>query len=137
MTSVSAINLPEVVAAVTAAFRDYERALIANELETLDGYFWSSPHTVRFGVAENLYGSEAIAAYRRLCQPVGAGRRLHHTVITTFGEDCATVSTEFSDGVTARVGRQMQTWLCLEGEWKVVAAHVSIDLDTLDTRDNP
>lgn len=95
-----------------------------------------SPHTVRFGVAENLYGSQAIAAYPRLCEPVGASRRLHHTVITTFGEDCATVSTEFNDGVTARVGRQMQTWLCLDGEWKVVAAHVSIDLSSLDARDN-
>ncbi|MFC3608022.1 oxalurate catabolism protein HpxZ [Stutzerimonas tarimensis] len=132
MIAVSMINRPEVVASVTAAFEDYERALVANELETLDGYFWDAPHTVRFGVAENLYGGQAIAAYRRVCQPVGAGRRLRNTVVTTFGEDCATVSTEFTDGVTTRVGRQMQTWMRLEGQWKVVAAHVSIDLSTLE-----
>jgi hypothetical protein len=127
----STINQPEVVASVTAAFEDYERALLANELDTLDDYFWESPRTVRFGLAENLYGSQAIADYRRVCQPVGPGRRLYDTVITTFGEDFATVSTQFSDGVTTRVGRQMQTWLRLDGHWKVVAAHVSIDLGTL------
>ncbi len=132
MSANPAINRPEVVAAVRAAFEDYERALLANELATLDGYFWDSAHTVRFGVAENLYGATDIAAYRRTCIPVGPGRRLEHTVVSTFGEDFATVSTEFRDGVTARRGRQMQTWARLDGHWQVVAAHVSIDLSTLE-----
>ncbi|MBI6684497.1 oxalurate catabolism protein HpxZ [Pseudomonas viridiflava] len=126
------INLPHVVAAVTDAFIDYERALLANELTTLDDYFWNSEHTVRYGVAENLHGAEAIALYRRHCQPVGPGRQLVRTVVSTFGEDFATVSTEFHDGVTRRLGRQMQTWTRFEGAWKVVAAHVSIDLSTLE-----
>ncbi|KPY40268.1 Uncharacterized protein ALO52_00142 [Pseudomonas syringae pv. primulae] len=126
------INLPHVVAAVTDAFIDYERALLANELTTLDDYFWNSEHTVRYGVAENLLGAEAIALYRRHCQPVGPGRQLVRTVVSTFGEDFATVSTEFHDGVTQRLGRQMQTWARIDGAWKVVAAHVSIDLSTLE-----
>ncbi|MEE4666562.1 oxalurate catabolism protein HpxZ [Pseudomonas alliivorans] len=126
------INLPHVVTAVTDAFIDYERALLANELTTLDDYFWSSEHTVRYGVAENLHGAEAIARYRRHCQPVGPGRQLVRTVVSTFGEDFATVSTEFHDGVTQRLGRQMQTWARFEDAWKVVAAHVSIDLSTLE-----
>lgn len=126
------INLPHVVAAVTDAFIDYERALLANELTTLDDYFWNSEHTVRYGVAENLHGAEAIALYRRHCQPVGPGRQLVRTVVSTFGEDFATVSTEFHDGVTQRLGRQMQTWARIDGAWKVVAAHVSIDLSTLE-----
>ncbi|QXG48365.1 oxalurate catabolism protein HpxZ [Pseudomonas viridiflava] len=126
------INLPHVVAAVTDAFIDYERALLANELTTLDDYFWNSEHTVRYGVAENLHGAEAIALYRRHCQPVGPGRQLVRTVVSTFGEDFATVSTEFQDGVTQRLGRQMQTWARFYGAWKVVAAHVSIDLSTLE-----
>lgn len=125
------INLPHIVAQVSAAFRDYERALVADELATLDAYFWDSPHTVRYGVAENLHGAAAIARYRRQCQPVGPGRQLERTVISTFGEDFATVSTEFRDGVSSRLGRQMQTWARLEGGWKVVAAHVSIDLSSL------
>ncbi|MBC3956176.1 oxalurate catabolism protein HpxZ [Pseudomonas triticifolii] len=126
------INLPHVVAAVTDAFVDYERALLANELTTLDDYFWKAEHTVRYGVAENLHGADAIALYRRHCQPVGPGRQLVRTVVSTFGEDFATVSTEFHDGVTQRLGRQMQTWVRFEGAWKVVAAHVSIDLSTLE-----
>lgn len=126
------INLPHVVTAVTEAFTDYERALLANELATLDGYFWNSEHTVRYGVAENLHGADTIACYRRHCQPVGPGRQLLHTVVSTFGEDFATVSTQFKDGVTQRLGRQMQTWARLEGGWKVVAAHVSIDLSSLE-----
>ena len=127
------INLPHVVTAVTRAFIDYERALLANELATLDAYFWNSQNTVRYGVAENLQGAQTIARYRRHCQPVGPGRQLLRTVVSTFGEDFATVSTEFHDGVTSRLGRQMQTWARLDGGWKVVAAHVSIDLSTLES----
>ena len=59
------INAPEAVAAVTHAFETYEEALIDNDLAVLDGYFWDSEFTVRFGVAENLYGADAIQAYRR------------------------------------------------------------------------
>lgn len=125
------INRPEVVQQVTEAFIDYERALLVNEMETLDHYFWDSEHTVRYGVAENLYGAQDIAAYRRVCVPVGRGRELYNTVVSTFGEDYATVSTQFRDGETARVGRQMQTWARIDGRWQVVAAHVSIDLSSL------
>jgi hypothetical protein len=88
------INTPHVVEAVTAAFIDYERALLANELDTLDAYFWHSERTVRYGVAENLQGAENIARYRRHCRPVGPGRQLLRTLVSTFGEDFATVSTE-------------------------------------------
>ena len=122
------INLPHVVEAVRLAFEDYERALLANELEVLDDYFWSTDHTVRYGVAENLYGARDI---RRVCIPVGAGRQLRNTVISTFDDNYATVSTEFSDGETQRTGRQMQTWVRFADGWKVVAAHVSVDLSTL------
>ena len=125
------INLPHVVEAVRLAFEEYERALLDNELSVLDGYFWDSEQTVRFGVAENLYGAEDIAAYRRVCTPVGPGRKLRNTVISTFAEDYATVSTEFSDGETNRTGRQMQTWVRFSEGWKVVSAHVSVDLSTL------
>ena len=125
------INRPEVVQQVTEAFIDYERALLVNEMETLDHYFWDSEHTVRYGVAENLYGAQDIAAYRRVCVPVGPGRELYNTVVSTFGEDYATVSTQFRDGESARVGRQMQTWARIDGRWQAVAANVSIDLSSL------
>ena len=62
------LNLPDVVAEVTAAFERYERALNANEIAVLDDSFWASPHTVRYGLAENLYGREEILAFRRAAQ---------------------------------------------------------------------
>ena len=35
-----------------------------NDIEALDGAFWNSPHTVRLGVAENLWSFDEIAAFR-------------------------------------------------------------------------
>jgi Protein of unknown function (DUF3225) len=120
------INAPQVVAEVTAAFRRYERALIANDLDTLDAHFWASPLNVRYGLAENQYGSEAIAAFRRSRPPVDLTRELLNTVITTFGEDFATANTEFRlKGATA-IGRQTQAWVRTDAGWRIVAAHVSM-----------
>lgn len=120
------VNSPACVADVSNAFETYEKALIDNDLAVLDHYFWASKFTVRFGVAENLYGAEAIQAYRRKCQPVAPDRTLHGTVVTTFGDSFATVSTQFRDGETENQGRQMQTWVRFADGWKVVAAHVSV-----------
>lgn len=121
------LNRLEVVAEVRAAFEDYERALVANDLAVLDMYFLPRPETVRFGIAENLFGSEEIAAHRRRGPLAGPDRRLIRTVITTFGDSFATVASLFRrEGVSGRVGRQMQTWVRMPDGWRVVAAHVSI-----------
>ncbi|MRT30930.1 oxalurate catabolism protein HpxZ [Herbaspirillum sp. CAH-3] len=120
------INLPDVVEEVRTAFHDYEDALLRNDIAALDRWFWYSPQTVRYGVAENLLGGEAIRQYRQACAPVHPSRLLQRTVITTFGRDYAVVSTEFTADDSARPGRQMQTWVRLENEWRVVAAHVSL-----------
>lgn len=120
------INLSHVVAQIDAAFDDYERALVANDLATLDRYFWQSPATVRFGVAENLYGAEEIGAYRRQAPPVHPARRIGRRVTTSFGEDAGTVSVEFNAPNDLRVGRQMQTWARFPEGWRIVAAHVSM-----------
>ena len=58
------INIPSVVAEVTAAFNRYETALNTNDVATLDELFWKSPHTLRYGVGEQLYGYDQIAAFR-------------------------------------------------------------------------
>lgn len=121
------LNRPEIVAEVEAAFVDYERALVANDLGVLDRYFLDRPETVRFGTGENLFGSEEIAAYRRRGPLAGPDRRLMRTVITTFGDQFATVSTLFRrEGITGKVGRQMQSWVRMPDGWRIVAAHVSI-----------
>jgi hypothetical protein len=119
------INIPDVVAEVTAAFDRYEHALNANDVSVLDDSFWSSPHTIRYGLAENLYGRDEILAFRKGRSPVGTKRRLLRTVITTFGRDFATASCEFQRIESGRRGRQMQTWVRVPEGWRVVAASVS------------
>ncbi len=121
------INRPAVVAEIEAAFADYERALVEYDLPVLDMYFLDRPETVRYGMAENLYGSTEIAAHRRQGRLAGPDRRLMRTVVTTFGDDFATVSTLFRrEGVAGKVGRQMQSWVRMPEGWRIVAAHVSI-----------
>lgn len=126
MTTALPINLPEVHAEVSAVFARYEDALVHNKVDVLDELFWTSPHTVRYGVAENLIGIEAIRAFRAARPSVGLARRLQNTVITTFGHDMATAMTEFRRDGGTKLGRQSQTWVRLPEGWRVVAAHVSL-----------
>ena len=119
------INIPEVVAEVEAVFARYEEALVNNRIEILDELFFDSPTTVRYGIAENLLGIEAIRAYRSARPPTSLARKLHRTVITTYGRDTATAMTEFERSSLARPGRQSQTWVRFPQGWRVVAAHVS------------
>lgn len=119
------INRPEIVAEVEAAFRRYEAALVSNDVGVLDELFWDSPNTIRYGAAENLYGSGEIRAFRAARSPKGLMRALDCTVITTFGADFATASTLFRREGDARVGRQMQAWARLPEGWRIVCAHVS------------
>ena len=120
------INIPEVLAELTAVFARYEDALVHNKVEVLDELFWNSPLTIRYGVAENLIGFEAIQAFRAARPSVGLERRLTNTVLTTYGHDYATAMTEFHREGNPRVGRQSQTWVRMPEGWRVVAAHVSI-----------
>ena len=121
------IDMPEVLAEVEAAFAEYERALVANDVAALDRLFLVRPETIRFGGGENLYGYAAIAAFRAARSPAGLARRLSRTVITTYGRDFAVASTLFHrDSAPGKVGRQMQTWVRFDVGWRVVAAHVSM-----------
>ena len=120
------INIPEIVAEVTAAFTRYERALVANDVAELDTMFWNSAHTLRFGVNENLYGYDAIAAFRSGRPAIDLTRRLMNTVITTYGRDMATANTEFQRTGAALSGRQSHVWLRTAQGWRIAAAHVSL-----------
>jgi len=121
------VNIPEVLAEVEAVFARYEDALVSNDVAVLDELFWQSPHTLRYGAGENLYGAGEIAAFRAGRSPAGLARTLERTVITTFGRDVATANTLFRrPGAPGRVGRQSQTWVRRPEGWRVVAAHVSV-----------
>lgn len=119
-------NLPDVLAEVTAACDRYETALVTNDVTVLDELFWNSPHTLRYGVTENLYGYEAIGAFRAGRPAQGLERAVLKRVITTHGHDFATCNLEFQRTGGARPGRQSQTWMRTPQGWRVVAAHVSL-----------
>jgi hypothetical protein len=120
------IDLPEVRGQVEAAFDEYERALVTNDVATLDRLFLDRPSTIRYGAGENLYGFNEIAVFRAARSPAGLARTLDRTVITTYGVDLAVVSTLFRrPSVPGRLGRQMQTWVWTPDGWRIAAAHVS------------
>ena len=114
------------LAEVTVAFHAYERALMADDIATLDALFHAAPTTVRFGVGEVLYGIEAIRAFRK-----GRGgspkRHLGRVEITTYGDSFATTNAEFFREGSDKRGRQSQSWVRFADGWKVVSAHVSIE----------
>ena len=78
------VNISEGVAEVRAAFDRYNRAVDDNDVAVMNEMFWDSPHTVRYGRAENLYGSAEIAAYRTT-RKTKIERSYPRTVMTTFG----------------------------------------------------
>ena len=129
------IDLPDVLAEVTAQFQRYEQALVNNDVAVLDELFRDDSRTLRYGIGENLYGYGEITAFRAARSPVGLMRRTEKTVITTYGRDTAVASTLFyRDTAPGRVGRQMQTWIRFPDGWKIVAAHVSIIDEARDAK---
>jgi hypothetical protein len=121
------IDLPEVVAEVRAAFDQYEVALVNNNVAKLDALFRDDQRTIRYGGGENLYGYSEIKAFRSARSPVGLGRTISKTVITTYGREFATASTLYErPSAPGKIGRQMQTWVKFPEGWRVVAAHVSM-----------
>jgi hypothetical protein len=120
------IDIPEVKAEVEAAFYEYERALISNDVPVLQALFRRDPRTLRFGAGgENLHGWEEIAAFRAGRAPTGLERTLENTIVTTFGRDFGVANTEFIRN--GRRGRQSHTWVRFPDDgWRIVAAHVSV-----------
>lgn len=120
------INQPQVHAEVSTAFYRYEAALVSNDVAVLDALFWHDPRTVRLGAGENLYGIDEIRAFRAARPTAGLQRTLRNTLITTFGDDYAVCSTEFTREGSDRIGRQQQTWIRFADGWRIVAAQVSL-----------
>ncbi|MEJ8849447.1 oxalurate catabolism protein HpxZ [Variovorax rhizosphaerae] len=122
----TAINLPAVLAEVEAVFAQYQQALVSNDVAVLDLLFWDSPHTLRYGAGENLYGYDAIREFRKARPAVNLEREITATSITTFDQHFAVTNVEFKRAGSDRIGRQSQTWVRMPEGWRVAAAHVSL-----------
>lgn len=119
------INDSRALISLNHAFERYERALTGNDLAVLDELFWDSPHTVRYGPGEHLYGYSAIQAFRRARPGGRLERSLVERSVTSFGDDFAVTHLVFTRTGQPRLGRQTQSWVRLAGDWRIVAAHVS------------
>ncbi len=119
------VNEAAVVAQAHEQFLRYEEAFVSNDTSVLDELFWDSPHAVRFGAAENLYGHQAIARFRATRSGEDLARELLRVDVTTFGSDFAAVSAEFRRTGSGVTGRQQQAWVRTCDGWRIVAAHVS------------
>jgi hypothetical protein len=119
------INIPAVHAEITDAFCRYTRALIENDIDTVTTLFWHSTHTLRYGTGENLYGIEAIAAFRNSQRGRPLELDVRRVAITSFGYDFGTANCEMLRPDIAGIGRMSHTWVRLAEGWRIVAAHVS------------
>jgi hypothetical protein len=124
--SATAVDLPDVVAEVKAAYDRYNDAVNSGNIATLNSTFRNDPRTIRYGQGENLYGYKEIEGFRAAARPLDPPRTLAKTVITTYGRDYAVASTlTYRANQPGKVGRQMQSWVRFPDGWHVVAAHVS------------
>ncbi|CAM2145546.1 Oxalurate catabolism protein HpxZ [Pararobbsia alpina] len=119
------VDLAKVAAEVRAVFDAYEAALVGHDNAALCNFFWDSPHTIRYGVAEHSHGIDSIRAFRADAAPVHPQRRLRDTTITAYNADTASACTQFMAPDTTLIGRQSQTWVRFPEGWKIVSAHVS------------
>lgn len=120
------VNLPDVVREVRTAFERYESALMRNDIALLNELFWDSPHTLRYGIGEELYGHAQIAGFRAARDPSDVERELLKVVITTYGCDFASANCEYRRTRSGKFGRQSQFWMRTDAGWRIVSAHVSI-----------
>jgi hypothetical protein len=118
------INKPDVVAEVHAAFDGYNQAIERGDNDALNGFFWQSPLTTRFGPAEHLFGYDEIATFRTGTWKPGPPRSIEHLVIAALGADAASTMAVFV-GTDGKRTRQSQVWGRMPEGWRIVGAHVS------------
>ncbi len=121
-----------VPAGLVEAFWEYERALMSDDVPTLDRLFAAGPTTLRGDASGLLVGHDQISAFRS-----GRGgapqRRIVQTHVQTVDDDHALVIavTELERGGR---GQQTQLWVRTADGWRVTAAHVAVPAPALDTR---
>lgn len=120
------IDQPEVIAEITRLFHDYEHALMSNDVDALNNFFWDDARTTRYGIADRQWGIAELKAYRAATPAPDFTRTLHHLRITAYGESMAVAQVEFVRTDTSLRGFQTQTWVKMPAGWKIVSAHVSM-----------
>jgi len=97
-----------------------------NDVDVLDELFWNNALTLRYGIGEQLYGHDQIAAFRAARPSAGLARTTDPVIVTTYGHDFGTANLEFFRESVGGIGRQSQSWARMPEGWRIVAAHVSV-----------
>ncbi|WP_249354023.1 AtzH-like domain-containing protein [Microbacterium sp. 2FI] len=120
-----------VPADLLAAFEQYERAIIANDLDALDAAFAPGVGTMRGDAAGLLVGHEAISAFRgtRGGVPKRVIERIEYRELAPGVALLVSIS-RYAGGGT---GLQTQLWQLIDGTWSITAAHVTPRAQALDT----
>lgn len=111
---------------VAALSDEYERHLLAHDIDAMDAVFWDSPEVLRFGVAEMQVGFDAVRAWRRSAVPVPSNRRTVSRHVLELAPGVVAVDLVFRNGDEPKLGRQSQTWVRRPEGWRIVRAHVSV-----------
>ena len=119
------VNDPDVVAEVRTAFDEYEAALVANDVDALDEWFWHDDRVVRFAFGDVQHGWGVISQTRRALARQTPSRTIDELTITTFDRDTATVWGVFRLVENDAIVHQSQVWARVDEAWRIVAAHVS------------
>lgn len=111
-----------------ALYPRYEEALLSNDVDTLMDMFWAGPEVMRFGVTENLYGPQELAAFRKGRSATNLVRTVTKLDLVSFGRDFASVTLKFERAAASGIvqGRQSQAWVRFPEGWRIVSAHVSL-----------
>ncbi|WP_288336216.1 AtzH-like domain-containing protein [uncultured Gordonia sp.] len=106
------------------AFWNYESALMANDVATLDELFHHDEKTMRVDHSAVLLGYNAIAEFRARRTQGAPPRTITAVHVRELSDDTALVLAETCRRDGAR-GLQSQVWLLSDEGWRVIYAHVS------------
>ncbi len=120
------IDHPVALAEIRTVFVAYEKALMANDVEAINGFFWDDPRVTRYGIADRQWGMAELRAHRARTPAPDFTREVLHPRITVWRDDMAVVQVEFQRTDTDLRGFQSQVWVKFARGWKIVAAHVSM-----------
>ncbi|HEY4331302.1 MAG TPA: AtzH-like domain-containing protein [Ilumatobacteraceae bacterium] len=104
----------------------YEAALLANDIDAMNGVFWESPEVLRFGVGDAQVGIDEVVAWRAAAIPVSPRRRITSRTILELAPGVVAVDLTFRNGDEHAIGRQSQTWVRGDDGWRIARAHVSV-----------
>ena len=120
------VDIPEVLAEVTTQFERYEMALMADDVAVLDELFHKDARTLRYGIAENLYGhSEIVVSLGTLAGRADAqdGMHDHHVLWPGLRGRLDAVLSRHAAGQGGAADADLGA---LSRGWRIVAAHVSV-----------